>query len=255
MVTQARQHYQRLINEREAGLPFTSAWLHALGVSPALAYYYVTNGLLQRLGRGFYCLPKDAIEVSGMLAAIQHEIPGFHVASRSALAWYGIRHNLYARPQTIVWGSKARAIPKWMSARFNLRYSTANLFQFDSEADDLATRPINQQQPHGVRCSCPERALLEMLYELPLLDYEEVQNLFELVQYPRESVLAMLLKSCRSIKVVRLFAQFAMGAAMLDVEDLYCKSGISTGSVTRWTVTIGEGRKFTTKPLRIHYEL
>lgn len=68
-----------------------------------------------------------------------------------------------------------------MSTRFNIRYSTADLFEIESEADDLATRPINPLQPHAVRCSCPERALMEMLYELPLLDFEEFQNLFELV--------------------------------------------------------------------------
>lgn len=62
---------------------------------------------------------------------------------------------------------------------------------------------------------------MEMLYELPLLDFEEFQNLFELVQYSREKVLAMLLKSCRSIKVVNLFAKFATGAGMLDVDDLF----------------------------------
>ena len=56
----------------------------------------------------------------------------------------------------------------------------------------------------------------------------------------------MLLKSCRSIKVVHLFAKFATGAGMLDVDDLYCKSGISTGSAARWSVTVGEGRKLTT---------
>jgi|GEM_PF-5967917 len=93
---------------------------------------------------------------------------------------------------------------------------------------------------------------MEMLYELPLLDFEEFQNLFELVQYSREKVLAMLLKSCRSITVVHLFAKFATGAGMLDVDDLYCKSGISTGSAARWSVTVGEGQKLTTKPLRMH---
>lgn len=139
-----------------------------------------------------------------------------------------------------------------MSTRFNIRYSTADLFEIESEADDLATRPINPLQPQTVQCSCPERALMKMLYELPLLDFEEFQNLFELVQYSREKVLAMLLKSCRSIKVVHLFAKFATGAGMLDVDDLYFKSGISTGSSARWSVTVGEGRKLTTKPLRMH---
>lgn len=89
-------HYQLLLNEREAGVPFTSGWLRAKGLTPALASYYERNGLSQRLGRGFYCPPKVTIEVSGLLSSIQSAIPGFHVASYSALACCGINHNPYA---------------------------------------------------------------------------------------------------------------------------------------------------------------
>lgn len=249
MQTTTRQYYQVLLRERAAGVPFSSSWLREKGISASLASHYVRQGFLQRLGHGFYALPKESIDVCGMLFAVQDVIPGFHVAGRTALEWNGIRHNLYSKPQTIVWGMKPRAIPKWMAERFNIRYSTANLFDFQNEEDDLSTRPVNPYMPHKVRCSCVERALLEMLYELPKLDVEEVQNLFELIQFPRRRVLSMLLEACRSIKVVRLFAQFSSEASMLDVTELYENPRIETGAPVRWRIAVGDGRKITVKPL------
>ena len=87
-----------------------------------------------------------------------------------------------------------------------------------------------------------------MLYELPHLDLEEVQNLFDLIQYLRIKGLSLLLQSCRSIKVVRLFAKFASASSLLDVEALYNELDINRGSSSIWQVSAGEGRRITVKP-------
>lgn len=245
-----RQRLKLLIQQWRPGVPFTMADLRSMDISHQLAAYYVNQGWLRRLGQGFYCFPNDKIEVQGILLGIQKEVPSLHIASKTALAWNGISQNLYYQPQSIVWGEEVRAVPMWMKRQFNIRYSCSHLFNFQTEKDDLSTRPCSSQISEKVSCSCPERALLEMLYELKHLDLEEVQNLFELVQYPRESVLAMLLHACRSLKVIRLFAHFSQTSGLLDVKTFYEAEGIKTGSETSWQISLGSGRKMTVGPVR-----
>ncbi len=245
-----RQRLKLLLQQWRPGLPFTMADLRSMDISHQLAAYYVNHGWLRRIGQGFYCFPNDQIDMLGVLSSIQKDVPDFHIASKTALAWNGISQNLYFQPQSIVWGEEARVIPVWMMRQFNIRYSCSHLFDFQSEKDDLSTRPYISQFSNTVSCSCPERALLEMLYELKHLDVEEVQNLFELVQYPRESVLAMLLHACRSLKVIRLFAHFSQRSGLLDVKTFYEAEGIKTGSETSWQISLGNGRKMTVSPIR-----
>lgn len=247
------QRLKLLLQHWQPGVPFTTVDFRSMGVSHQLAAYYVNQGWLRRVGQGYYCFPNDKIEVQGILSGIQREVPSLHIASKTALAWNGISHNLYYQPQSIVWGEKARAVPMWVKRQFNIRYSCSQLFDFQSEKDDLSTRPCVSQFSNTVSCSCPERALLEMLYELKQLDVEEVLNLFELIQYPRESVLAMLLHACRSLKVIRLFAQFSQASGLLDVKTFYQEKGIKTGSDSSWRVTLGGGRKMTVNPVRKRY--
>lgn len=245
-----RQRFKALLKEYKPGVPFRMAELRSKGISNQLAAYYVKGGWLRRVGQGLYCFPKEKIDIQGVLSSFQKDVPGFHVASKTALAWNGISHNLYHQAQSIVWGDKARAIPTWVCRQFNVRYSCSRLFHFQSEKEDLDTRPLTSQFSDAVSCSCPERALLEMLYELPSLDVEEVENLFELVQYPREPVLAVLLHACKSLKVIRLFAQFSKRSGLFDAEVFYKEEGINTGSSSSWQVSLGSGKKITVKPLR-----
>lgn len=248
-----RQRFKALLKECKPGVPFTMAELRSKGISNQLAAYYVKGGWLRRVGQGLYCFPNEKIEIQGVLSSFQKDVPGFHVASKTALAWNGVSHNLYHQAQSIVWGGKARAIPTWVCRQFNVRYSCSSLFHFQSEKEDLDTRPLTSQFSDAVSCSCPERALLEMLYELPSLDVEEVENLFELVQYPREPVLAVLLHACKSLKVIRLFAQFSKRSGLFDAEAFYKEEGIGTGSSSSWQVSLGSGKKITVKPVRGRY--
>lgn len=245
-----RLRFKSLLQERNPGVPFTMDELRSKGISNQLAAYYVNSGWLRRVGQGLYCFPNETIEIQGVLSCFQKDVSCLHVASKTALAWNGVSHNLYHCAQSIVWGDKPRAIPAWVCRQFNVRYSCSRLFHFQSEKEDLDTRPLTSQFSDVVSCSCPERALLEMLYELPSLDVEEVENLFELVQYPRESVLAVLLRACKSLKVIRLFAQFSKSSGLLDVEAFYKEQGINTGSKSSWQVSLGRGKKITVKPLR-----
>ena len=191
-----RLRFKSLLQERNPGVPLTMDELRSKGISNQLAAYYVNSGWLRRVGHGLYSFPNETIEIQGVLGSFQKNVSGFHVASKTALAWNGISHNLYYQAQSIVWGDKARAIPAWVCRQFNVRYSCSRLFHFQSEKEDLETRPLNSQLSNAVSCSCPERALLEMLYELPSLDVEEVENLFELVQYPRESLVNLFWRYC-----------------------------------------------------------
>ena len=127
-----RLRFKSLLQERNPGVPLTMDELRSKGISNQLAAYYVNSGWLRRVGHGLYSFPNETIEIQGVLGSFQKNVSGFHVASKTALAWNGISHNLYYQVQSIVWGDKPRAIPAWVCRQFNVRYSCSHLFHFQS---------------------------------------------------------------------------------------------------------------------------
>ena len=223
-----------------------SARLKEIGVSPALASYYVRTGWLKRLGRGVFMFPNDELALTASLKVLARGTPGLHVGGKTALAWRGIRHNVGPREKLTLWGRESRPLPAWFRERFPARYVARKLFDpMLSSEFGLQTLP---EAPGGALVSVPERALLEMLSEVgtPQQGLEEARNIMDGLRSPRLDVLGNLLKHCPSVKVVRLCVQWAEELSLdWAVEARRLAGPRGRG---RWLTRLPDGRTLVLKP-------
>jgi hypothetical protein len=100
-------------------------------------------------------------------------------------------------------------LPTWFKQYrwgVRVRYTTTNLF-VGEVAQSLTKKDMG---PYGIRMSTPERAIMEVLYGVPLVDsYEEARLLMEGLTTLRPRTAQGLLEKCASVKVKRLFMVLA----------------------------------------------
>jgi hypothetical protein len=224
------------------GTPFDLGVLESIGVSAQLAAHYAESGWLDRLGQGVYAFAGDTVTAHGAVKLLQTRVAGLHVGGKSALALQGVRHNLARQETLVLWGDTRFALPAWFSSRFPSRYVAAKLF------GTLQKRRLNKSltTPPGVsdglRVSAPERAVLELLYDVGTHQgLEEARNLFDGVRNLRKEVLGELLQSCTSVKAVRLFLTWARETRVVDVEALRKDYALPVGSEKRWISRMKDG--------------
>lgn len=222
------------------GRPMGLAMLDVYGVSAFLAAKYARSGWLKRLAQGVYAFAGDTLNRDQCLLFLQDQITGLHVAGKTALAWQGVRHNLSLREHLMLWGDDKRAkLPKWFVDQFPASYRSTTLFSSKANASGIGTPPglLND-----VRVSVPERAVLEMLYEVgKSQDLEEARKLFESLRGLRFEVMGELLSQCTSVKTVRLFLLWARETDVLSVSALREKYSLPVGSSSRWMGRMADG--------------
>lgn len=205
-----------------AGFLVDSSWLAKHGISRFLTQKYLKSGWLERVTRGVFRRPApasfraDTIDWKTCLLSVQH-IMGhpIHVGGISALSLHGHEHYLRFGGDAPIW-VYGQSIPSWLTKLpLNATLTTRSTSLF-AEAT-LGLSP--QQKMHAssslpwdwsLTLSTPERAVLEAMDELP--DHESFHSLdlvFESLTTLRPRMLAALLKSCKKIKVTRLFFVFA----------------------------------------------
>lgn len=240
---------KRVQTQLPRGAPFDLSALRRLGVSPQLAAQYVKGGWLVRLAQGVYAFPNDELDPLATLRFLQTRVPGLHVAGKSALALQGVRHNLGTRAPWLLWGDTRFTLPSWFTSRFPARYVSAKLFDWPDDnlpAKTLTTPPGTTE---GLRVSVPERAVLELLYEVGTHQgLEEARQLFENLRGPRKDLLARLLQCCTSVKVVRLCLTWARETGLLDVDALLSQSALPVGSEHRWMTRLKDGTLLSLRP-------
>jgi hypothetical protein len=224
------------------GPPFDLGVLESIGVSAQLAAHYAESGWLDRLGQGVYAFAGDTVTAHGAVKLLQTRVAGLHVGGKSALALQGVRHNLARQETLVLWGDTRFALPAWFSSRFPSRYVAAKLF------GTLQKRRLNKSltTPPGVsdglRVSAPERAVLELLYDVGTHQgLEEARNLFDGVRNLRKEVLGELLQSCTSVKAVRLFLTWARETRVVDIDALRKDYALPVGSEKRWISRMKDG--------------
>ena len=231
------------------GAPFDVGALARLGVSAKLAAHYAGAGWLVRLGQGVYAFPADELSVHGTIKFLQTRVAGLHLAGKSALALQGVRHNLATREQLVFWGDARFALPKWFTTRFPARYVSARLFDWSDEALAAKSLTTPPGATEGLRVSVPERALLELLYDVGTHQgLEEARNLFEGLSSPRKEMLGGLLVCCTSVKTVRLFLTWARETKVVDVAALQQQYKLPVGSDRRWMTRLKDGTLLSLKP-------
>jgi hypothetical protein len=230
------------------GSPLDISTLSKLGISSALAHYYLTSGWLQRLGRGVFALSNDTLELNASVKFLADRIPGLHVGGKTALAWRGILHNLSQRESLWLFGDLSTSLPRWFTGRFAVTYLKRKLFS-SRLPHHFGLSPL-PETPDGPMVSEPERALLEMLSEVGLrVSVEEARNIMEGLGSARPETLQVLLKHCTRIKVVRLCVSWA--------KELNLPWAVAAGEAiptklkrnrSRWTSKLKDGTTLILKP-------
>lgn len=231
------------------GAPFGLGTLANLDVNRQAAARQARSGWLVRLGQGVYAFPNDPLDRAKTTVFLQTRLPGLHVAGRTALDLHGVRHNLGVQDAWVLWGDGPARLPAWYVERFPARYVGSRLFDWTDESLPAKTVGTPPGVQAGLRVSVPERALLEMLFEVGVhQSLEEARQLFENLRPPRRELLARLLECCTSVKAVRLFLTWARETQLLDVDKLLADYTLPVGSDSRWMTRLKDGTLLSLRP-------
>jgi hypothetical protein len=258
------------------GLVVDAAWLERQGYSSALRSKYAASGWLDQVARGVYRRPSAALPAPGEDEGLrwQHVVISLQtlleqpliVGGRTALELQGFAHYLRATgPQEIhLYGDEPP--PGWLAKlKLDTRFVFHNakrLFREEPIPRGLGAVSVNLRtgdhasadplhggslvrQPWGhwdwpLTVSSPERAILELLDEVPQREtFHQADMLMEGLRNLSPRRLQKLLADCRSVKVKRLFLWFAErhNHAWLKQID---QNGIDLGSGKRMLVRGGK---------------
>ncbi len=229
MKVQKAGKLNQLEHELPEGLLVDAAWLEAHGYYRSLRKKYVDLGRLEQPAYRVYRKPRGPLTWEQAVIALQTllAIPVV-VGGRTALERQGFGHYVSAKAREIhLYG--AAPPPAWLfklplAERF-VFHGTARLFPDDPPArglarlepgadtyalpDDAVRWPWGQWE-WPLTLSSPERAILELLDELPDQEsFHQADKLMEGLATLRPRKLQTLLERCHSIKVKRLFLFFA----------------------------------------------
>ena len=258
------------------GLLVDSAWLQNRGYSRALIAKYLRSGWLGSPTYGVYRRPTSAFDQKSndkwelVVISLQtlHDLP-ISVGGRSALELQGYAHYLRHQGLQEIHLYGPDSLPRWV-ARLprteRLIFHKSHLFETPVQPNSLSgpnwhllpetESLLPQITTHFVRqnwggkdwpliLSTPERAILELLDELPQKEtFEQVDDLFDGLTSLSPRRLNRLLADCRSVKTKRLFLWFTERHRPPWSEALD-RSKIDLGSGKRMLVQGGKlDRKF-----------
>lgn len=236
MTKQSGGKLNQLDQSLPEGLLVDLSWLNHRGYSRSLQNQYVHSGWLEQPTRGVYRRPRGSLSWQQAVISLQTILGGspLFIGGRTALDLQGYAHYLSRNVSEIhLYGPKPP--PSWLfklplDVRFVAHNSQA---LFKSEPVDTTDGSVKwdvskgqaiqgaklgdslTSQPWGqwdwpLILSTPERALLELLNELPSREsFHQVNKLFEGLANLSPRRLTVLLTDCRSVKVKRLFFFFA----------------------------------------------
>ena len=218
------------------GLLVDAAWLQKRGYYGQLRAQYVKHGWLTKLAPRVYSRPRGELQWEHVVISLQSLLAlPLAVGGRTALELQGYAHFLPHHEREVhLYGR--RPPPSWLrdlplSVRF-VSHQSRRLFPDDPPTRGVTTlatppaKPLPQGDPLPLRAglalqhwghwswplalSTPERALLELVEELPDREsFEHVDNLVGGLLNLRPAYLQQLLEDCKSVKVKRLFFFFA----------------------------------------------
>ena len=223
MTQQRQERLKPLLDDLPPGYVADAAWLTARGIDRKSILQYEQRGWLEKLARGVYRRPDTNRDVSAaddwrrLVLSLQRIMDyDVHVGGRTALSLHGFEHYLRLgaeAPRVYLYGD----VPSWLARlpgadRFETR--TLSLFSGSKTGvdgvDDKKQSSPKQRRLNDLVVSTPERAILEMLNELPVHEsFHNVDAIFEGLANLRPRLLEALLQECRSVKVKRLFFVYA----------------------------------------------
>lgn len=229
MSKQKGQKLNRLYQLLPPGLLADAAWLERHGYSSALRHKYVSSGWLEQPARGVYARPGEPLKWRQVVASMQRLLQWpVIVGGRTALNEQGYAHYVEFNGQSKIHLYADVSEPSWLAKLGTpetfVLHNAARLFGKGS-ADLTDAQPSETDGAHfglgltqrsidpwdtPLVMSAPERAVLELLDELPSNEtFHQVDMIFESLQNLRPRHLQSLLAACQSVKVKRLFFWFA----------------------------------------------
>ena len=240
------RHQYSLIKElyktMPRGMPLNLSALQKIGISNQRAAGYAKSGWLTRIAHGIYVFPGDSLSLASALSYLSMQIEGLHVGGFSAL-------QKHESAPLVLWGDGRVNLPRWFSERFSVRYSHARLF--DWQETDMPEQTLTHAGPTlgGIKCSMPERALLEMLYDVGgKQTLEDAYIAFSQVNVMYPHVAGDLLQRCTSVKAKRLFLKWGRECGQLNVDTVLDQYRIPMGSNRRWITRLKDGSMLSLKP-------
>jgi len=206
----------RLQRELPEGLLVDAAWMEAHGYSSALRSQYVRSGWLESPSRRVYRRSRTPLTWQQVVVSLQTvlDLP-LIVGGRTALEQQGYAHYLLASVREVhLYGPKRP--PTWLeSLPLDVIFPWHNSLRLFPSSPDVPPEPSPIMVSAGgltmsIRYSSKERAVLELLDELPEHEgFHQVDALMEGISDLSPRRLQVLLEACASVKVKRLFLFFA----------------------------------------------
>lgn len=211
--TEARQQLRNLL---PLEMVATKQWLINQGLSLHFVDNAVRSGTLVSLSPGVFALSGANVSWPGVVASLQRmaEQP-VHVGGLSALSMAGVNQYLSRSSEPCIQLYSPVPLPRWLlrvplKATFEWRgtrrlwsdviMSDAQFFKEDEWRDALPP----------IRFSCPEKAILEVLMDVPKrVSFEHADELMQGLHNLSPRRLDSLLNACTSVKVKRLFIWLA----------------------------------------------
>jgi hypothetical protein len=200
-INQALQQWPR-------GTVATQSWLDTVGISSKLAGWHVGSGWLVRFGPRAFVQAGDTVDWRGGLYALQAQLGmTVHVGGRTALELLGLAHflPLGKRRKIILISDRPEQLPTWFKTyKWDIKVDHHSLVLF-SRIPDQATTHLDCGG-FEIALSSAERAVMEqMRLARTNSEIEHVLKFMEGLTTLRPNVVQLLLESCTSIKVKRLF--------------------------------------------------
>jgi Transcriptional regulator, AbiEi antitoxin, Type IV TA system/Transcriptional regulator, AbiEi antitoxin N-terminal domain len=250
------------------GLVVDASWLTKHDYSTSLRSQYVAAGRLEQPARGVYRRPRGSLTWQQVVISLQTILEqSLVVGGRTALELQGYAHYLPSQTKEVhLYGPKRP--PGWLKKlRLSTRFVYHNgqkLFRMEASTRGLADLKWTADEgkngrpealhdnlvvkPWGhwdwpLTLSSPERAILELLDELPSHEtFHQADMLMEGMATLSPRRLQKLLEDCRSVKVKRLFLFFADRHPHAWVKRLD-KDAINLGTGKRMLVKGGKLNK------------
>jgi hypothetical protein len=223
MASSKSSKINRLLKVWPSGTFAVLPWLEKQGAYQQLVHEYEKTDWVCRVGRGAYAKAGDKIEWTGGLYAIQEQMKlPIHAGGKTALQIQGYAHFLpMGKGSTVsLFGLPGVKLPRWFKQYrwgIKVRYTTTNLLAGETDLG-LTKKDIGS---YLITISAPERAIMEVLYDVPKYEsYEEAKLLMEGLTTLRPRVVQALLERCASVKVKRLFMVIAEGCRHTWVQRL-----------------------------------
>ena len=186
----------------------TSGFLESLGIYQQLVNSYVKSGWLKGLGGGAYFWAHYPPHLEEAIKSLQQQLKHpVHIGGKTIVRQMRPHYlPLGDSPMFLFSPALSKTLPRWFQT-----------YPWPQKIYFLRTKLFKKnfflgikENEEGLKVSKLERALFEMLYELPQKhSWEEVDKIFENLYGLNPSLVQKCLENCQSMKTRRLFLLFS----------------------------------------------